>query len=64
MVDRPDLCDLTTPSLVDRDPVVVAIGTEGTAPVLGRQIQTQVEQMLTPTLGGFAAVAGRMRGAL
>jgi len=32
VVDQPDLCDLTTPSIVDRDPVVVAIGTEGTAP--------------------------------
>lgn len=29
VVDQPDLCDITTPSLVDRDPVVVAIGTEG-----------------------------------
>lgn len=64
VVDRPDLCDLTTPSLVDRDPVVVAIGTEGTAPVLGRQIKTEIEQMLTPNLGGFAALAGRMRGAV
>ncbi|MDF0602526.1 SAM-dependent methyltransferase [Psychromarinibacter sp. C21-152] len=64
VVDRPDLCDLTTPSLVDRDPVVVAIGTEGTAPVLARQIKTQVEQMLAPTLGGLAAFAGRMRGAV
>lgn len=64
VVDRPDLCDLTTPSLVDRDPVVVAIGTEGTAPVLARQIKTQVEQMLTPGLGGLAALAGRMRGAV
>lgn len=26
VVDQPDLCDLTTPSIVDRDPVVVAIG--------------------------------------
>ena len=64
VVDRPDLCDLTTPSLVDRDPVVVAIGTEGTAPVLARQIKTQVEQMLAPNLGGLAALAGRMRGAV
>ncbi|SFE22400.1 siroheme synthase CysG [Roseivivax sediminis] len=64
VVDRPELCDLTTPSIVDRDPVVVAIGTEGTAPVLGRQIKTQVERMLAPTLGGYAALAGRLRGAV
>ncbi len=64
VVDRPDLCDLTTPSLVDRDPVVVAIGTEGTAPVLARQIKTGVEEMLAPNLGGLAALAGRMRGAV
>lgn len=64
VVDRPDLCDITTPSIVDRDPVVVAIGTEGTAPVLARQIKTQVEQSLAPTLGGLAAFAGRMRNAV
>ncbi len=64
VVDQPALCDMTTPSVVDRDPVVVAIGTEGTAPVLARQIKTQVEQMLDPTLGTFAALAGRLRGAV
>jgi len=32
VVDTPELCDFITPALVDRDPVVVAIGTEGTAP--------------------------------
>ncbi|QBY01165.1 uroporphyrinogen-III C-methyltransferase [Rhodophyticola sp. CCM32] len=61
VVDQPGLCDITTPSLVDRDPVVVAIGTEGTAPVLARQIKTGVEQMLPPNLGGLAALAGRLR---
>ena len=61
VVDRPELCDLTTPSLVDRDPVVVAIGTEGTAPVLARQIKTRIEEMLPPTLGGYAELAGRLR---
>lgn len=64
VVDQPHLCDITTPSLVDRDPVVVAIGTEGTAPVLARGIKTQVEQLLDPSLGSFAALAGRMRGAV
>ncbi len=64
VVDRPALCDVTTPSIVDRDPVVVAIGTEGTAPVLGRSIKTQVEQMLDPRLGSFAALAGRLRDAV
>ncbi|PZX15938.1 uroporphyrin-III C-methyltransferase/precorrin-2 dehydrogenase/sirohydrochlorin ferrochelatase [Palleronia aestuarii] len=61
VVDQPALCDLTTPSIVDRDPVVVAIGTEGTAPVLARQIKTEVERLLPPSLGGLAAFAGRLR---
>lgn len=59
---RPDLSDAFTPSIVDRDPVVVAIGTEGTAPVLGRQIKTRIEEMLEPRLGDLAALAGRLRG--
>ncbi|MEM8841750.1 MAG: NAD(P)-dependent oxidoreductase [Pseudomonadota bacterium] len=61
VVDYPELCDAFTPSIVDRDPVVVAIGTEGHAPVLGRLIKTRVEEVLHPRLGAFAALAGRLR---
>ncbi|MCC1492161.1 siroheme synthase CysG [Cognatishimia sp. F0-27] len=61
VVDQPDLCDLTTPSIVDRDPVVLAIGSEGTAPVLTREIKTKLEQVLPQNLGGLAALAGRLR---
>ncbi|MEM9043741.1 MAG: NAD(P)-dependent oxidoreductase [Pseudomonadota bacterium] len=61
VVDQPDLCDAMTPSIVDRDPVVVAIGTEGTAPLLGRQIKTRIEELLEPRLGDLAALAGRLR---
>jgi uroporphyrin-III C-methyltransferase/precorrin-2 dehydrogenase/sirohydrochlorin ferrochelatase len=61
VVDQPHLCDALTPSIVDRSPVVVAIGTEGTAPVLARQIKTRVEEMLEPRLGELAALAGRLR---
>ena len=61
VVDRPDLCEAITPSIVDRDPVVVAIGTEGTAPVLARLIKTRLEETLEPRLGDLAALAGRLR---
>lgn len=63
VVDQPHLCDAITPSIVDRDPVVVAIGTEGTAPVLARQIKTKLEETLEPRLGDLAALAGRLREA-
>lgn len=62
VVDRPHLSDVIMPAIVDRDPVVVAIGTEGTAPVLARQIKTRVERMLEPGLGRFARQIGEMRG--
>ena len=61
VVDQPTLCDAITPSIVDRSPVVVAIGTEGTAPVLARQIKTRLETMLEPRLGELASIAGRLR---
>ena len=61
VVDQPALCDMTTPAIVDRDPIVVAIGSEGTAPVLTRDIKTRLEQMLPQNIGGLAALAGRLR---
>ncbi|MEM9550222.1 MAG: siroheme synthase CysG [Pseudomonadota bacterium] len=64
VVDQPALCSAVTPSIVDRDPVVVAIGTEGTAPVLARRIKSQMETLLEPRLGELAALAGRLRPAV
>ena len=61
VVDRPDACDFITPAIVDRDPVVVAIGTEGAAPVLAQQIKLDVESMLPIHLGTVARAAQRFR---
>ena len=61
VVDRPSLSDVTMPALVDRDPVMIAIGTEGTAPVLGRKIKSHIESYLEPSLGKFATLAGGLR---
>lgn len=60
-VDRQDLCDFITPAMVDRDPVVVAIGTEGAAPVLARQLKATLEAMLPAQLGGLARWAASLR---
>ncbi len=60
-VDSADLSTFLTPSIVDRDPVVVAIGTEGTAPVLGQSIRSKIEAMLPPALGAFATAANHLR---
>jgi len=64
VVDRPDLCDATTPSIVDRDPLVVAIGTEGAAPVMARKVKASVETLLEPRLGDLVGLVGRMRKAI
>lgn len=61
MVDKPDQCDMITPALVDRDPVVVAIGTEGAAPVVAKAIKTSLEQSLSPRLGGFIEMIRHQR---
>ena len=61
VLDRTDACDFITPAIVDRDPVVVAIGTEGSAPVLARQIKADIEAMLPADLGRFARLANAFR---
>lgn len=60
--DQPEVSDFITPAIVDRDPVVVAIGTEGTAPVLAREIKARVERMLPGALGRVAREAAALRG--
>ena len=50
-----------TPAIVDRDPVTIAIGTEGKAPVLARRIKAMIEQELPQHTGMLAEISGRFR---
>lgn len=63
-VDQPEICDFLTPSMVNRAPVLVAIGTEGTGPVLGQMIRKKIDQMLVPSLGHVAQMAVGYRKAV
>lgn len=52
-----------TPAIVDRDPVTVAIGTEGAAPVLARAIKADLEERLPQSLGLRARIGKAFREA-
>ncbi len=61
VIDVAEISTFLTPSIVDRDPVVIAIGTEGTAPVLGQGIRARVDAMLPQGLGALANKANALR---
>jgi uroporphyrin-III C-methyltransferase/precorrin-2 dehydrogenase/sirohydrochlorin ferrochelatase len=54
-VDRPASCDFTLPAIVDRDPVLVAIGTGGASAGLAKALRIALEALLPATLGGLAS---------
>lgn len=61
VVDRPELSTFITPAIVDRAPVTVAIGTEGAAPILAREIKTKLESWLPANFGRLATRAQALR---
>ena len=64
VADRPDLCDFTTPSIIDRDPVLIAIGTSGASAGLAKQLRLRLEKLLPGSLGALAAKLEDARDAM
>jgi uroporphyrin-III C-methyltransferase/precorrin-2 dehydrogenase/sirohydrochlorin ferrochelatase len=62
-VDNLEASQFITPAIVDRDPVTVAIGTEGAAPVLARAIKADLEARLPASLGVLARIGKGFRRA-
>jgi uroporphyrin-III C-methyltransferase/precorrin-2 dehydrogenase/sirohydrochlorin ferrochelatase len=62
-VDRPDLSTFTTPAIVDRDPVTIAISTGGASPVMARRLRTWIDSRLPARLGRLSVFAASFRTA-
>ena len=61
VVDNLEDSAFITPALIDRDPVTIAIGTEGAAPVLARAIKADLESRLPVALGPLARIGKSFR---
>lgn len=61
VVDQTDLCSAIFPSIVDRDPVLVAISTGGSSPTLARLVRGWIEDRLPQSLGRLASFIGGKR---
>ncbi len=56
VVDHPELCDFTTPAVIDRGEVVAAIGTGGASPMLATLLRQDIEARVPQGAGQVAAL--------
>jgi uroporphyrin-III C-methyltransferase/precorrin-2 dehydrogenase/sirohydrochlorin ferrochelatase len=64
VVDDRELSRFIMPAIVDRSPVIVAVGSSGDAPVLTRRLREKLEAFLPVGLGKLAKLSGELRGAV
>lgn len=62
VVDRPALCDFTTPAVIDRGEVVAAIGTGGASPMLATMLRQDIEARVPEGAGRVAALFRTLQG--
>jgi uroporphyrin-III C-methyltransferase/precorrin-2 dehydrogenase/sirohydrochlorin ferrochelatase len=62
VVDQPHLCSFIMPSIVDRSPIVVAISSGGTSPILTRKLKELNESMIPGRIDKLAELLGSFRG--
>ncbi|ASC63578.1 Siroheme synthase [Achromobacter denitrificans] len=61
VVDDPVLSTIQVPAIIDRSPLVVAVSSGGSAPMLARRIRERLESLLDESTGDLARFVARYR---
>lgn len=61
VVDQPQLCTYITPAIIDRSPMIIAMSSSGSAPILLRMLREQIEKMLPSGYGKLADFSLKFR---
>lgn len=61
VIDRPEFCQFQFGSIVNRSPLIVAISTDGAAPVFGQAIRSRIEALLPQGFKRWAEAAKAWR---
>ncbi|MCO7189793.1 siroheme synthase CysG [Pseudoalteromonas sp. XMcav2-N-2] len=61
VVDDQPKCSFIFPSIVDRNPITIAISSAGTAPVLARRLREKLETLIPQHIGPLAELVGGFR---
>lgn len=64
VADRPELCDFTLPSVLERGDVLVAVSTGGASAALAKHLRLRLEALLPPSLAALAERLATARAAL
>ncbi|MEL0621363.1 precorrin-2 dehydrogenase/sirohydrochlorin ferrochelatase family protein, partial [Psychrobacter proteolyticus] len=61
VVDTPHLCDFIFPAIIDLNPIVIGISSNGKAPVFARLLRARLETLIPQGYAKLAKLEGEFR---